>query len=484
MARFTSFHWMGKRHLAISLVALTMVLLFLVGGLFSGPLHSAHADASITGSVDWGWNANTGNVAHMQYGLNAYNGYDPATQANSTYQNNVAAMRPGIVRWHYAGQMNDSTSDRSGWIINPNTSSYQWDINKINNALRTGLGSSGAFRNGPTRLMDIVNWPAYLDDGHGHLRTDAYDAYASLCAQLVKIINSDGGYGFHYFEIFNELENGSGSAYDHNMAELGRIYNKVAAAMKQVDAGIKVGGPAFARPDLTYNVDDFFSVAAGNMDFVSYHSYALGDSNASNQTVWNAANIGPITDNVRNEFQKYSSNYIDYLHDEYNISWNPPDQKMNTIVGGIFDALAMVSLVNNGASGGMAWNEADGWYGKLDAGYNPRPAAYIYQYMNEDMQGAVVNSSSSDTTKVVIMAVNNSHQHGFVLINRSEADQSIQLSFNNLPSGVNDGTAVTVKQASAAGGSINTTSIGALNSSNGYNLPANTVIVLSFTDNA
>lgn len=436
--------------------------------------------ASITGSINW--SATTGQSANLQYGLNAFHGYDPTPQMDPTYRSNVAAMKAGIVRWHYGSQMADSSTDSMAWVVSPTTSSYHWDTNKINSALSNALQSGGAFAYGPVKVMDIVNWPAYLDDGSEHLLSSQYSAYANFCAQLVRIININGHYGFKYFELFNERENGTGAPYDHNMAELGRIYNQAAAAMKAVDPTIKVGGPAFARPDLTYNIDDFFSTAAPNLDFVSYHSYATGNSSDTNQQVWNNADIGNFTTSIRAEYAKYSSRSIDYFHDEYNISWNPPDDKMTNEVGGVFDALAMTSLVNHGATGGMAWNEADGWYGKLDNSYARRPASYLYQYLNEDMKGNVVSSSSSDSTKIVMLAVKNGNKDAFMLINRSGASQTIQLSFTGFSSAITSSTKVTTKQMSASGGNISSTTIGALTSGSGYSMPADTVTVFSLTD--
>ena len=392
-------------------------------------------------------------------------------------------MKAGVVRWHYAYQMGNSSADERGWVINPDGSTYRWDESKINSALGNALDAGGAYAYNPVKMMNIVNWPAALSDSSGRLRTDKYDEYAAFCAQLVRIININQGRSFTHWEVFNELENGPGSLYDGNMAEVGRIYNKVAAAMKAVDPSIKVGGPAFARPDLSNNINDFFSVAAPNLDFVSYHTYATGDAGSGAQSIWNtAADWGGFTTSIRDAFTSYSSRSIEYYHDEFNISWNPPDERMNTIVGGVFDALAIVGMVNAGATGALAWNEADGWYGKLGAEYERRPASFLYQYLNEDMKGAVVSSSSSDTSKVVVLAIKNGNKNAFMLINRSEATQTIQLSFNGLSAGVTPGSVVTTKRVSASGGAIGSVTIGTLTSSTGYTLPANTITVLSVLD--
>ena len=92
-------------------------------------------------------------------------------------------MAPGIVRYHYAGQMNDSARDAKGWVIAPSRSSYRWDRAKINAAM------TGAYGFGPVVMMNICNWPSYLNDrATGRLVPSRYAEYANFCADLVRYI--------------------------------------------------------------------------------------------------------------------------------------------------------------------------------------------------------------------------------------------------------------------------------------------------------
>jgi xylan 1,4-beta-xylosidase len=452
---------------------------FVVTGAFLaivafGVLSVTRASAQ-TVSVFVNWESQTGQEAtYKSYGLNVYHGMDPAVAGipgNPKYKAGVTFMRPGIIRYHYAGQMDDSKQDPSGWIVSPETPSYHWDEEKIAKAF------DDSYPYGPERLVDIVNWPAYLDDGKGHLNPREYPAYAKLCAKLVDLLNVKLHRRIRYFEVFNELENGSGSPYDGNMAEAGKIYNMAAQAMKEVDPTIKVGGPAFARPDLTYNLDDFFSTAAPNVDFVSFHSYVAGTTcgyDPDNQTVFDSAALGYLTVSTRSEFVKYSNSPIEYFLDEFNISYCPPDVRMNNIIGAIFDALALADNVNQGSNGTMAWNEADGWYGKLDGDWNRRPSAYLYHILNRYVLGRVVATTSSDMEKVVPFAVVRNHQKTLMLINRAEAPEKVKLSFQGLENTHGDLSVLRVSQHGLSGVGL----VGCKELTKSVTLPANTITVL------
>jgi len=58
------------------------------------------------------------------------------------------------------------------------------------------------------------------------------------------------------------------------------------------------------------------------------------------------------------------------LHDEINISWAPPDSRMDDSVGAVFDTLAVIDALQAGADSILRWNEADGWYGANAGGPN------------------------------------------------------------------------------------------------------------------
>ncbi len=477
VSRLSTPGFSANRVVRISLLTMIMMVLSLVLAVTSN-LQVAQA-ATVSATVNWG--STSGSTTSYSYGINVFQGWDNDGNGNfvagdPNYKSSMAFMNNGILRYHRADQMNGS---RVSWVTNPTTSAYAWDPAKIAGVLSQTLSTN------PTRMVDITNWPTYLDDGRGHLRTDMYDAYAAFCAQLVQIVNLDQHRGVQYFEVFNEKDGDANGPYWNNQAELARIYNKVAAAMKAKDASIKVGGPGFGRPDLTDQVTTFLSnVNYTYLDFVSYHSYESGSTSDANSLIWDKAQkVGRHTTKIKSILSQYTTKNVQTFHDEFNISYNPPDSRMNNIKGAIFDALALTSIAKAGATGTMAWNESDGWYGKLDpySSYARRPSANLYNFLNTDMGGNIVSTSVSDATKIDVMGTAGGSWKKLMLINRSEADQSVALSFSGWSSQIPDNTLFTVKRVYSWGQAYESVTYAQLKSS--FNLWADTITILVLDEN-
>lgn len=463
---------MGIRAMKRRVSAALSVVLAASALLLSAP--GGVSAASVTGSINWA--SPTGKTAgNFAYGLNIFKAQEPGAASNTDYKNNVAYMNPGIIRYHRADMMGDSTTT-NGWVVNPGSSSYAWDANKINGIL------SQTFSNAPVRMINIANWPAYMDDGTGKLKTNMYDAFAAFCANLVQIVNINQGHNVQYWEIMNEKDD----VYASNMSELAVIYNKAYDAMRAKSSTIKIGGPAFARPDLTSRVSAFVAGAHAKLDFISFHSYSSGSTSDTNAAIWNSAQgLGGHTTDFRNIIAQYTSRNIEIFHDEFNISWNPPDSRMNNEIGMIFDALAVISANKAGAAGTMAWNESDGWYGKLEgwAPYNKRASAHLYNIMNSDMKGSIMTSSVSDSSKIDLMGVETGSWKKFMLVNRSGADQTVQLSLTGWDTSIPGNTLFTVKRVFGWGVTYEDVRYDTLTSSAGFNLWSNSVAVLVIDEN-
>ncbi|MFD2614945.1 GH39 family glycosyl hydrolase [Paenibacillus gansuensis] len=429
--------------------------------------------ASVTATVNWG--SNQGSTTNYSYGLNIFKAQEGTVASDTDYKNNVAYMKPGIIRYHRADQMGESTTG-NGWVKNPGASNYSWDAAKIGTIL------SNTFSNNPTRMINIANWPAYMDDGTGKLKTTMYDAYAAFCANLVQIVNIDQGRNVQYWEVLNEKDD----TYASNMAELATIYKKAYDAMRAKSSTIKIGGPAFARPDLTARVDTFVANAHTKLDFISYHTYSSGSTSDTNASIWNSAQgLGATTTSIKNIIANYTTRAIETFHDEYNISWNPPDGRMNNEKGMIFDALSLISITKAGATGSMAWNESDGWYGKLEgwAPYNKRASAHLYNLFNTDMGGTIAGSTTSDASKIDLMGTYGGSWKKLALVNRSGADQTLQLSFSGWSTSIPGNTLFTVKRVYGWGVVYDSVRYDVLTSSAGYTLPADSVTLLILDEN-
>jgi xylan 1,4-beta-xylosidase len=387
-------------------------------------------------------------------------------------------MRPAIVRNHNWEMLKDSSSAR-GWFKNPTTSSYAWDRSKIDKALNGG--SKLAF--GQVTMVNIPMWPAYLgqpvsgkSSDHWRLRTDAYDDFAKFCAELVKIVNKEQGRNVRYFEVLNERE----GLYKDDPAELAEIYKLAAREMRKVDPSIKIGGPALADP-WNKAADPFIKAAIDELDFVSYHTYTQWDlrpdKRKSTQSLLNsAAGLGYASARIRGIVAKYTTRKVELFHNEYNLSVASEsfaDPRLTNIVSAVFDALAMGSIASSSATGAMAWNECDGWYGKLGPGGTRRPAANVFHLYNSHMTGDVMTTLSSAPAEVTPFAVRSGQRRALALVNRNEASsREVKVA----ATGGFDGGNVKVYRVTASGLAQAEVNAGELAS--GYALPPLSVTVL------
>jgi hypothetical protein len=418
------------------------------------------------------FNTSTGVVVDKKaFGLNGFQAFDPSYAGNTTYRTNMAEMNPGLIRYHSWNMI--ASGHGSDWL---NADRRTWNATKINTAM------SGANSYGPAIMMNIP-WPDAASgwlDAAGRLKTANYTDFANFCASLVQIVNVNQSRGVKYWEITNERDD----LYNGNCAELGVIYNRCVDAMKLKDNTIKCGGPAFVRPDLIANVDAFINTSSSKIDFLSYHSYLNGDVNATNASVYNASSVGWQDASMKTEWNKYSTRTIEYFHNEYNISWNPPDAKQTNGVGLVSDAISLISIVNNGGLG-AAWNECDGWYGKMDNSYNKRPSYYLYKIFNTHLRNATIyTSSSSDNNKLVTWAAKGADGWWkVVLVNRADADISLTCNLSGLPASVNNSSVVYFDAARNWGyHEQGATTIGGLKST--FTLYNQSVVVFSFNGNA
>ncbi|MBV9851388.1 MAG: hypothetical protein JO250_17095 [Armatimonadetes bacterium] len=391
--------------------------------------------APITVTVQW--QTVIAHAGALAYGLNGPAGLDPANGTSAAYNANMAYMRPGLVRFHGWGMIEDSHKSGQGWI---DYAHQTWDAAKIRRDLQ------GIYPYHPALMVNIPGWPAWMDrDGDGFLDNDQKDAFARFCADLVKIVNKDIGRRVAYWEVTNEqdgryykdfhADNGNGPLKDpakpDRLDELADIYTRCAVAMKRVDPTIKVGGPAAENPWQTDFDRRFVRAALPHLDFFSYHGYVSGSKDDPDQAVYDRADgYGGLTRTIVGLLKSESPRRpIPAFLDEYNISWTweTRDPRMANNKGAVFDALSLVSAIIHGADATAAWNDKDGVYGKTDLDDHLRPGAYAFHLFNTFLIGDVVQATTSDPKSVVAYAVRNGSRHALLLVNRSDAPQTVRL---------------------------------------------------------
>lgn len=402
--------------------------------LTSDPAEESEAGVPLEAKVRIDWSQQVGELAERQYSLNIFNGYDPDVAVDLQYQENVAYMSSPVLRYHnMTGMMSDPSENRFGWL---DATTQSWDVEEITTALDALEGVASE------RVMTIGRWPDWMDlDADGMLDAGQYEAFAQLCADLVRLLNIDQKRGIQYFEISNERDmiywlRPMKMGLPLQIDELAEIHNLCAEAMKQVDPTIKIGGPAACRGDLVQPLKQFAIMTLEHLDFLSYHAYASGDASELDINIYNRTeSLGRNLATVRKMLDDLSPDHHIELHlNEYNICYTHKvqDLRMANHKGAVFDALVFIQMVQNGADVANAWNECDNVYGKMGRDYDLRPSAHIFHYFNQWMTGQPVLSLSDQPRAIVPFAVLHGEQQNFVLVNRTSHTNTALVDFEGL----------------------------------------------------
>jgi len=472
----------------VALAATTTVALAIAA---TPAAQAASAPGAVRVEVEW--NKFDRILTGQEYGINAFQAFDPAVAADPAYAAGITDLNPGIVRFHGWESMGDSAgADPRGWI---DVAHHRWDAQKIVTALT-------AYPIDKHRLLlNIPGFPSWMDtDQDGYLDPGQADAYAQFCADLVRIVNVDAKLGVPYWEPTNERDDNyyvspTNAGQPDRLDELTTIYRKAANAMKAVDPTIKTGGLAFARADLLPQVKRFVAAAVSDtapstLDFLSYHFYASGDLGQPDAAIYDRVytpsapatkSLYVHTADLRGVLDAASpGRRIPMFLDEYNVSWSwtNNDPRMRDNRGGVFNALSMIYALRAGADATMSWNDHDGVYGAMAQDYTLRPTAHVLQLFNNYARGVVVRSSSTSEAAVVSWATNNpaDGSHSLVLVNRTADAQEVDVAGKGKPG--NPADAISVHRVSADGYSI-ASSEWAVIEKKGLSLPANSVTVLT-----
>lgn len=464
--------FLHRKILSLIIVVCIAATLLAVTGTTATPAYAAAAQEPVTVSVDW--SAVQSATTEYSFGLNTFKMFEPANFGNQTYYGNLQYMNTRFYRMHASEIMKSSNpadgkkSNSRGLIrYDAATGQYTWDAEKI----KTALAQFTQANPNTTLLMTIPNWysPSSADypgwfatydvkDESGKTITtlldlSEHDKFAALCADLVRIINVEGGFGVKFWEPTNERDaayyvpfNKSQLSND-KLDELITLYNKCAKAMKAVDPTIETGGLAFARGDLYDQVRRFVQGTKdeGTLDFVSIHFYASGDLMESDTNIYNRVNDpsdpnrGTLAKHVKDVRdildREVTDRHIPLWLNEYNISWvwTNDDPRMHNHKGAVYDALALVYAHTSGADGTNAWNEQDGVYGKMTNGYALQSNAHAFQLFNNYLVGDRVAAGSGDESKIVPFAVINRETgaRSYLVINRTDEVQFVRSAFDS-----------------------------------------------------
>jgi hypothetical protein len=368
------------------------------------------------------------------FGLNGFAAVNPDTTANERYLANLAHMRPGFLRVHHADLMEDSRKTKgAGWLHH---GTRAWDAARMLAALKP-------LREAGHRLMPCIpHWPDWMDaDDDKRLDADQYDAFARLCAELVRMVNAEesGLLPILDWEITNELDERYHQRFheakepDH-LADMVRLYQTVAHAMKKADPRIRTGGPSAMN---SYNFDfhqRFITACAADLDFYSTHLYVSGKSGESDSLIFQKAS-GPQFPirRLRAYLDEASPRrHIPLYVNEFNISydWRQGDRRMTTGFGAVWDAWFILTALEVGAEATAAWNECDGTFGKTTPKHERRLGAEAYHWWTQHLIGTQVRATlpDADAAQIKACAVMAKGQKRLLVVNRGARPRTVRLS--------------------------------------------------------
>lgn len=197
-----------------------------------------------------------------------------------------------------------------------------------------------------------------------------------------------------FFEVWNEPN--LPDFWKGSQADYFRLYRVTAAAIKSVDASLRVGGPATAKNEW---IEEFLAFCARGkvpVDFVSTHHYptdALGEEGDDTETQLAKSRRSLLREQVQDTFRRAAGQPVYYT--EWNASSNPRDARHDQPYAAAF--IAKTVLETNGLVEGYSfWTFTDifeenyfpslpfhGGFGLLNPYGIPKPAYRAYQLLHE-----------------------------------------------------------------------------------------------------
>jgi len=250
-----------------------------------------------------------------------------------------------------------------------------------------------------------------------------YVKFAEICKHIVMHYNHGWAngfkYGIRYWEIWNEPDikifwKGTPEQYF-------RLYDTVAKALKTVDAGVKVGGPALAgRREFLERFLQFCKTNKSLLDFVSWHIYT---GSRGPYLIAEAAN------RIQDLLKRYGFENVESFLTEWNIYADSAnhDEFWNAR-GAAWTASALIYLQDTSISGALRYRGNGGGKGGRGFGlfYDNgefKKTAYAFLAMNRMLETPVR------------IACNGSNDAGFaVLAGRSDGGNILRVLISSFDS--------------------------------------------------
>lgn len=353
------------------------------------PVEPEENVAPIKVDVKVDWNKSIGNMPPMIWGVADYEIMTPELAADKGFNVYLKSIHPALIRIHCGYQPQH-------WI-DPKTKT--WNVEKIKAGFDAATGFQGA-----KIMMNINGWPEWMDPAKkGFLTPENEDAFVNLCVEFVRVMRDKVKHRIDYWEFPNEKQ----TEYEDQgkLGDFWRLINKIAVAIKKEDPTCKVGGAAFNwnRPEWVKGLIDH---CGQNIDFISWHNYAVGDMYVPTEEVFrridDLARHARDTQYLLNRY--YPKKYETFIT-EYNINWtwNHHEPRQKSSVAAVFDASLLKHWALEGITGVTVWHVKNGTYGLIDIDWKGngrnnaiKPAGYLYQWAQPYLVGRIAEARISN----------------------------------------------------------------------------------------
>ncbi len=357
------------------------------------------------------WNKIIGKMPPMIWGVADYEVFTPELAADKGFNAYLKSIRPAFIRIHWGYQEEE-------WI---DSKMKTWNVKRIKAGFDAATGFQGA-----KIMMDINGWPKWLDPaGKDVLPPENEDKFVQLCVELVRLMRDQVKHRIDYWEFPNEKQTGYEDA--GKLDDFWRLINKIAVAIKKEDPTCKVGGAAFNwnRPEWVKGLVDH---CGQNIDFISWHNYAVGDMYVPTEEVFRRINdLARHARDTQTLLAQYPKKFETFIT-EYNINWTSTDwePRQQSSIAAVFDACLLKRWALEGITGVAVWHVKNGTYGLIDIDWRGngrndaiKPGGYLYQWAIPYLVGQIADTQISNEPNLDCLPVITPNGKSLLLMNKS-----------------------------------------------------------------
>ena len=372
---------------------------------------------------------------------------------NTDFQNTMQALDFSLFRWNTNAGGNTWWGD-AVFGSDPSNPNWSWLDNWFNNQAKLV----------PTGQVLAAVGPA----AGSAVQSGSY--WATAAKQLANKFIAEGRECF-LWEFSNEM-NGN-----MDLNTWCSWFNQVADALHSINPNYKMFGPVLAGVDDGW-MQTFASTCGSRAAVLDWHEYTNGGNGVGGDPASMYNTVSTESSRVRSDVSgTAAANYPLFLG-EYSTSYNCNDPMMQQIYGAVYTALLLQDGYDSDSNfqyGGI-WEVAnDGQCGVIQNNTQVAPAGYYLSYAGHHLGGRRASVSDNIGSGLKTTATINGKNFGVQIINSNQSAQ------NNVSIAFQNGNALTAKSWIISPSQTSGQETTNLTSLTGFNLPANSIFILSGT---